>query len=174
MTTTKVPNMSNWRTNHGDYLLEIARSVAITYERFRWIPDHEAGGLIASIRQAFGTSAPWWREPVRDLPIWAKHLPESESYKLISKIVPVVRETVWFLAMHYGESPLLFEGIPEAIEQLLGETHLFEYAVVSKQLDWLIGEEDHSTFVVVGQKVIDRLHAVSEGNVRSSLTPPIP
>jgi hypothetical protein len=149
--------VAGWRDDHRDYLLATARSLAVPDELFRAIEDEAGAAVLESVRQAFGAAAPWWPEPRRDLPSWGRHLPEDQSFRLITQVVPDPSEAVWFLALAYGERGLVFEAVPTAIERLLGETHLFEYALVSKRLDWLLGEEHHSVFVGVGQQVVERL-----------------
>src|SRR6266511_6020440 len=98
------------RERHRDYLLATVQSLAIPEERFRTIAESTATPNLESIRQEFGNAAPWWREPQRDLPRWGRRLPESLSFRLITQVVPDALETVWFLAIEYGEQPLLFES----------------------------------------------------------------
>jgi hypothetical protein len=152
--------MAGWRENHREYLLSTARSLSIPEQQFRAVADEDGGAILESIRQAFGSATPWWREPRRELPYWGRRLPEDQSFWLISQVVPDPSELVWFLALHYGERGMVFESVPIIVEGLLGETHLFEYAIVSKRLDWLLGEEDHGVFIGVGQQVVERLQVV--------------
>jgi hypothetical protein len=152
--------MAGWRENHREYLLSTAHSLSIPEEQFRAVADEVGTALLESIRRAFGNSAPWWSEPQRDLPYWGSRLPEDQSFRLITRVVPDPTESAWFLALSYGEEGLVFDSVPRVVERLLGETHLFEYAVVSKRLDWLIGEEHHSVFVGVGQPIVERLRAL--------------
>lgn len=152
--------MADWRETHREYLLSTARSLSIPENQFRAVPDEVGCGVLASIRDAFGNSAPWWPEPARNLPRWACRMPEDQSFRLVTQIVPHPAEAVLFLALHVGEKGLVFESLPCVIERLLGETHLFEYAVVSRRLDWLLGEEHHSVFFAVGSLVVERLRAI--------------
>ena len=126
--------MADWRENHREYLLSTARSLSIPVEQFRTVADEVGAALIDSIRQAFGNLTPWWPEPQRDLPYWGRRLPEDQSFRLITQVVPDPSEPVWFVAFSYGEKGIVFESMPSVVERLLGETHLFEYAVVPKRL----------------------------------------
>jgi hypothetical protein len=151
--------MAGWRENHREYLLSTARSLSIPEEQFRAVADEVGAAVLELIRQTFGNSAPWWSEPQRNLPSWGSRLPEVESFQLITQVAPDPSEPVWFIALHFGEAGLVFESLPLVIERLLGATHLFEYAVVSRRLDWLLGEEHHSVFVGVGHPVVGQLRA---------------
>jgi hypothetical protein len=55
----------------------------------------------------------------------------------------------------------VFESSPAVVQRVLGNSHGFEYLVVSKDLEWLIAEDHHSCMLAVGHPVIERLKAVT-------------
>jgi hypothetical protein len=134
--------------------------LSIPEDQFRAVEDEIGAAVLESVHQAFGNATPWWPDPPRNMPSWGRRLPEDQSFRLVTQVVPNPTEIVWFLAFRYGETGIVFESLPSVIERLLGETHLFEYALVSKQLDWLLGEEHHGVFLGVGRPSVERLQAL--------------
>jgi hypothetical protein len=69
----------------------------------------------------------------------------------LSKMVSRKDEVVWFLV----DLPLLsywpvFEGTVESIEWVTKARQLFEYYVISKELDWVIAKSRHDEVYVAG------------------------
>ena len=52
---------------------------------------------------------------------------------------------------------IAFDTTPQYAHDVIGESHGFEYMLVSHSLDWFIAENDHRFLIVCGGSVVDRL-----------------
>ncbi|MDF5737958.1 MAG: hypothetical protein PUQ00_20480 [Nostoc sp. S13] len=51
----------------------------------------------------------------------------------------------------------LYEGGIAVIADLIGEIYGFEYYIVSKKLEWLLGEDHNGVLIGVGQSMTEKI-----------------
>lgn len=72
------------------------------------------------------------------------------------------QETVWFVAENKGSAKQhgnfwLYEGKVAAVVKVIEEMYAFEYYIVSKKFEWLLGEDHHGVLVGVGQPITEKI-----------------
>ena len=146
-----------------DYLLGSAAEIGVEAVEFCPLADDEASVVAEVEGKRFGSSIRflWWcpdGPPVT--PSAAHQFQDDQGWAELAHIAPNPNEPVWLIAENwYSERPayFVFEGTPAVIQRVLGNSLGFEYVVVSKRLEWLIAEDDHSVVQVVGSPVVGRL-----------------
>jgi hypothetical protein len=104
----------------------------------------------------------WWWESFK-LPHVSRHFNTGDGWRRLAEIAPDPNELVWFIAEE-DRLPFypVFEMTPSDASLILGECYAFEYYLVSKNFDWLIGENHHDTMFAVGDDVSATLSTVSD------------
>ncbi|GAB3740404.1 hypothetical protein GCM10027594_20370 [Hymenobacter agri] len=100
----------------------------------------------------------WWSGYLRG-PVHSVLLP-GLPVEALDKIIPL-HEQVWFVAE--DDKFWLFEGDIKSIQQVLAESHAFEYYIVSKKYEWLLCENHHDVLFGVGDIIIEKLKQVERG-----------
>ncbi len=150
-------------TAHLEYLLSCAAEVGLKPDQFKPILDDSLKELVSEqVKVNFGNTirCRFWSPTnyMPDLVATGHRFKDSEGWKRLVYICPDPDESVWFICEDWGkEGILIFAGSPSTIEQVLGNSHGFEYFLVSSQYDWLIGEEDHGVLFAVGELVASKL-----------------
>lgn len=142
---------------------EAVKALRLSANTFRLVNLHEYEPSLVSILERFttlgkkGVNYSWWgslKEP---------HVSIHVAYPpgVLQKLVPP-QERVWFVAEDWRGTKRhgnfwLYEGTVAAIVKLLGEMYGFEYYIVSKKFEWLLGEDHHGVLIGVGQVVIERI-----------------
>lgn len=131
------------------------------------VPDAEALEVVAAIQDRFGAVAPlaWWQtEKPCTLPRVKRILPDGLGYQYLTSIVPDPQEPVWFVTEDWTRKRTewwLFESHGVAIQALVEECYGCEYLIVSKELEWLVGETDNDVLFAVGEPVVERLRTIN-------------
>lgn len=106
------------------------------------------------IKSQFVTGHPrnWWWEFFRHTDTVAQNT-KDQGYDWLDRIIPETSLRVWFVTEPDGNSNEfgLYDVIAKNIRPVLKECCYFEYYVISKELDWLICENHHGAFMVVGE-----------------------
>ncbi|MFP4346600.1 MAG: DUF6756 family protein [Anaerolineales bacterium] len=152
--------------SHCSYLLILAGNLGLGTD-LRPVPDAEAQEVVSTIQDRFGAVAPlaWWQtEKPCLLPRVARPLPDGLGYQHLPSIVPDPQEPVWFVTEDWTRKRTewcLFESHGAAIQELVEECYGCEYLIVSKELEWLVGETDNDVLFAVGEPVVERLRKVN-------------
>ena len=119
----------------------------------------DADDLIESAAAKFvvDRSRLWWWESLTDsLPQESITLPESPSPGYISEICPSGPAYLFVTNDEFPPWPV-FRGDASDFERILGECPLFEYAIVSEDMSWMVLENHHSVFVGIGAEVVESI-----------------
>jgi hypothetical protein len=152
-----------------DELQRAAEALGLGADAFRLLGPHEYRPVLKSIAEAFlnvgaeGLRYDWWWELFKD---------ESSSWHtgdrslaMLGKLLPP-NEAMWLLANDSSKKQDSFwvcEVRADSIPQILGASHGFEYLVVSKKLEWLVGEHHSEVLVAVGERMIKALEKARHG-----------
>lgn len=156
----------NSSPSHGDYMLILAGNLGLGPD-LQLVPDAEALEVVAAIQDRFGAVAPlaWWQtEKPCTLPRVKRILPDGLGYQYLTSIVPDPQEPVWFVTEDWTRKRTewwLFESHGVAIQALVEECYGCEYLIVSKELEWLVGETDNDVLFAVGEPVVERLRTIN-------------
>jgi hypothetical protein len=100
------------------------------------------------------------------LPSESRQCLDDAGWRQLSRIAPGRREdAAWFIAENgQGGEPRLFvfEASPATIQDVVGNSHGFEYVIVSQHMDWLLAENHHGYIIAVGSPAIERLRTAFE------------
>ncbi len=154
-------------SSHAKHLLECARELGLPEDVFHLVPRREWPELLSAIESRFGDNLSflWWHSNIpSSMPRKSKHIDDQTGFQMISHLVPEPLEPIWFVCENWGaveprgcDRMIVFEATAIAIEQVVGESYGFEYVLVSKDLDWMIGENHHDVVFAVGTLVANRL-----------------
>lgn len=151
-------------TTEDHYISAAILALQISDEEARRITGDEASQLRTRILDAFVAQPAATR-------IW-EHLNSEgiglkvdQGYALIPKLCPA--ESCYLMPLEdHGVD--IYESTPDVIATILGECPYFEYAVVSKRLEWLLIENHHDVLIGVGAEVEARLAQVKRGGKSES------
>ncbi|QDV47303.1 hypothetical protein Enr13x_72120 [Stieleria neptunia] len=157
-------------------LIAKATSLGLAPDDFRLVDAQSVPTLVHDCNHAF-PDIPlflWWPHPKRET-----GEPPSESftshqfidqlgYQRIPELVSDQTERIWMFAENWGmvdrrgyDALVAFHTTPRHAHDVIGESHGFEYILVSQTLDWLIAENDHRYLIVSGCSVVDRLREIT-------------
>lgn len=154
----------------SDFRADIEATVEVlnfSVNDFSLVSLHEYEQILVSILDQFTTlgkkglnNSRWWesfKEPYTSI-----HL--SYAPGILQKLVPP-KETVWFVAEDWRGTKQhsnfwLYESTVDVIAKLLGEMHGFEYYIVSKKFEWLLGEDHHGVLIGVGKPIVERIKSL--------------
>jgi hypothetical protein len=81
----------------------------------------------------------------------------DDAYRYISNLVN--DEYVWFIVEDSNDKFWVYEGMPDVITKVIGETSCVnEYYIVSKKYEWLLCDDHHRILHGVGDKIIDEIN----------------
>ncbi|WOB06925.1 DUF6756 family protein [Piscinibacter gummiphilus] len=145
-----------------DTLNEVAGVLALDAKRFRLLRPHEYEPILEAITEQFlnvGTKGlnyyRWWENFKGS----TASFHAADAYKLLPKLLPH-NQALWFIVEDSSKKAApfwVYEADAEAINQVLAESHQFEYYIVSKKQDWLLCETHHEVLVAVGEPMIRAL-----------------
>lgn len=146
--------------------MEAASAADIPPERFQPVGQARWRGLLADILDRFTKHRdrhPWIWDDLKVAPSTLALGAPAESLRVLPLVLPE-RTPVWLLAEDYSGGKRagafwLFDTDTDAVVPVLGEHPLFEYAVVGRHLEWLVGENHHNVIFAVGEPVASRLEA---------------
>jgi hypothetical protein len=80
-----------------------------------------------------------------------------ESLTVLPAILPH-RTPIWFIVEDFAGGKVesawwVFETDTTSLVEVLGQHHLFEYAIVASDLAWMVAESHHDALVAVGAPV---------------------
>jgi hypothetical protein len=140
-----------------DDLLQLAEALGIPRKDFEAVGIHAWPAILQKIEAAFvmktnsNTRFNWWWESFKK-PQYRIFFEKTHAWDCLPHVV-TTPEKVWFVACDDDHDPSkfwLFEGTIHAIHLLLGNSHAFEYYIISKKYAWLLCETDHSVLVGLG------------------------
>ena len=144
-------------------LLQTAANLGLPYSYFRAIGITEWEPIMKRIENRFVSARYnkilWWWDGYLKGPVYSVLLP-GWPVDALDKIIPL-HEQVWFIAE--DDKFWLFEGTIESIQQVLAESHAFEYYIVSKKYEWLLCENHHDVLFGVGDIIIEKLKQMERG-----------
>lgn len=137
----------------GNEINSAIKSLSLEAEVAR-LPEAQAESIKNEIQTKFvNGSGLWWEhfvEPTAS--VWFKG---GDAHQSLTRFTPKPAESCWLLF----ESPdatglVMYELTPNAAVKILGECAGCEYYLVSKDLDWLICENDHDVLIGSGDAVV--------------------
>ncbi len=151
-------------------LLASAAAAGVPPDRFSPVRHPRWQGLVADILDRFTVAGSrdgraWLWADLCPEPVVGVTLPDSRaSLAVLPQLLPP-GERVWFLAedaapRKQGAPFWVFDADTEAIPRVLAGHHLFEYYVVDRHLEWIVGENHHSWLFAIGEPVLSRLAKV--------------
>lgn len=161
------PGASAWKSIRGD-LVKAAESLGLKKEDFQPVSPHRYEPILKAIIDKFTTLG--YHQGRWACWLWGHYKGETRGFCPEDTLEVLSRalfpgELVWFVAEDSGADDLgtkksgnfwLFEGRTEAVPAVLGEMHFFEFYIVSRKLEWLVGQNHHGYMSIVGQPMIDR------------------
>jgi hypothetical protein len=143
---------------------EAVKALSLSASTFKLVSLHEYEPILVSILERFttlgkkGLNASWLWAALQE-PHTSIHVAYPPG--VLQKLV-LPQEKVWFVAEDWRRTKRhgnfwLYEGTVAAIVKLLGEVHGFEYCIVSKKFEWLLGEDHHGVLTGVGQLVMEKI-----------------
>ncbi len=142
----------------GNEINSAIKSLSLESEAAR-LPETQAETVRNDIQSKFvNGNGLWWEhfvEPTAS--VWFK---AGDAYQSLTRFVPKPDENCWLLF----ESPdaaglVIYELTPSTAVKILGECAGCEYYLVSKDLDWLICENDHDVLIGSGEPVVRAMSA---------------
>ena len=153
---------------------EVHRAVtalALRDDQIRLLSPYQYRQVLGQVAEAFltvgtkGLGYYWWWEVLRE-PHVSRHT-GSSSLAVLSSLLPS-DETVWFLANDTSKKQdafWVYEEKTGSIVRVLRECYGFEYFVVSKRLDWLVGEHHSEVLVAAGERMTKALESARPSSV---------
>ena len=152
-----------------DTLVSSAKALGHNADAFRSLNDAEVADVVASIKQTFGDAAngamtEWWHS---DRPCALPHLVrcfQDGGWRHLAAVAFDQKRPVWLIAENWkrGVPPILgFASTASIVQDVLGNTHGFEYIVVDQGLTWLFAEDHEDCVSVAGAEAVRRLDAIS-------------
>jgi hypothetical protein len=80
----------------------------------------------------------------------------------LTSVAPIAAP-VWLLAENWGRGQprlFVFASTAGVVQEVLGNTHGFEYIVVERQFDWLFAEDHEDCVSVAGAGAVERLQSI--------------
>ncbi|MBH8557319.1 DUF6756 family protein [Hymenobacter negativus] len=141
-------------------LLQTAATLSLSSTNFRAVGITEWEPIMKRVEDKFVSArydkVLWWWNGYLKGPVHSVLLP-GWPVDSLHKLIPL-HEQVWFIAE--DDKFWLFEGNIESIQQVLAESHSFEYYLVSKKYEWLLCENHHDVLFGVGEIIIEKLKQV--------------
>lgn len=143
---------------------EAIKTLNLSSNNFRLVSLHEYEEILVSILERFttlgkkGLNYSWWWSSFKK-PSCSIHLEYAPD--VLKELVPL-EETVWFVTEDWKRTKQhgnfwLYEGGIALIADLIGEMYGFEYYIVSKKFEWLLGEDHHGVLIGVGQSMTEKI-----------------
>ncbi|MEH2015045.1 DUF6756 family protein [Nostoc sp.] len=155
---------------------EAIKTLNLSCNDFRLVSLHEYEQILVSILERFtslskkGLNYPWWWGSFKE-PSCSIHLEYAPD--VLKELVPL-EETVWFVTEDWKRTKQhgnywLYEGKIVVIADLIAEMYGFEYYIVSKKFEWLLGEDRHGVLIGVGQSMTEKIEYLKSNreNVKS-------
>lgn len=167
-------------TQRSDFRIDIEeakQALNLSQNDFRLVSLHEYERILIAIIDKFTTLGKkglgyyWWWDSLKK-PISSIQMEYAPA--VLTKLVPP-QETVWFIAEDWLSTKLhgkfwLYEGKVAAVTELLGEMYGFEYYVVSKKFEWLLGEDHHGILIGVGYPVVEKIEYLKSNRENARVT----
>jgi hypothetical protein len=152
-----------------DVLIASAADLGYESDAFRPLDDTEAAEIAATIEVGFGNAvngamSGWWHSD-RPCPLPTAGRCFGEGGLRHLAVVGAESEPVWLLAENWGgHQPRLiaFSSTVGVVQEVLGNTHGFEYLVASQHRDWLFAEDHHDCVSVAGADAVREFLSRSE------------
>ncbi|MEH2231071.1 MAG: DUF6756 family protein [Nostoc sp.] len=155
---------------------ETIKTLNLSCNDFRLVSLHEYEEILVSILERFTSLGKkglnyccWWgsfKEPSCSI-----HLEYAPDF--LKELVPL-EETVWFVTEDWKRTKQhgnywLYQGKLVVIADLIAEMYGFEYYIVSKKFEWLLGEDRHGVLIGVGQSMTEKIEYLKSNreNVKS-------
>jgi len=87
----------------------------------------------------------------------------NKGWKLIPRVCPNLNERIWFVPLE-NHDDMIYETTPTIASNILGDSPTFEYAIVSRQINWMIIENRHNVLIATGIDAIQLLKQVITTN----------
>ncbi|MBW4488071.1 MAG: hypothetical protein KME12_09795 [Trichocoleus desertorum ATA4-8-CV12] len=154
-------------TQHSDFradIDEVLKALNLPADDFRLVGPHDYELILVSILDRFITLgkkglnySAWWdsfKEPFCS--IWLEDVPG-----ILKEFIPL-QENVWFVIEDWKRTKWqgnfwLYEGTIAAITDVIKEMYGFEYYIVSKKFEWLLGEDHHGVLIGVGNSMTEKI-----------------
>ncbi|MEO2090898.1 MAG: DUF6756 family protein [Gemmataceae bacterium] len=119
--------------------------------RVRVVDPDEAEDLLQRVRERYlGGRDPlfWWEHLPPD--VEGYNPPDGDAPRLLPLLAPTPDEPAWLIVGLDDRRQGVYECPPTVIPELLGECAYFEYAVIGKDLSWLLLENHHGCLFASG------------------------
>ncbi|WP_413431632.1 DUF6756 family protein [Crateriforma spongiae] len=158
--------------NFTAYLVANAKSLGIESSDFRPVDSSLLPGLVHRCNESFPQIPAflWWPHPTtrpEAPPAASRQFLDQLGYQRIPRLVSDPSERVWMFTENWGkidrrgfDAAIVFDTTPICAHDVIGESHGFEYIIVSQTFDWFIAENDHRFLIVSGDDIVDRLEEI--------------
>ena len=144
----------------SEYLLTAAAELGLGESAFRRADSGEWQCVLAAVRDTFpGSLFLWLITNGPELCVETGFMfPEDRGYLWLTRIIPEPSQPIWFIAEEWGgHGAVVFRTSAEAVQQILGECHHFEYCLIPERFEWLVGEHHSGVTFALGEPVTSRL-----------------
>lgn len=161
-------------TKRSDFRVDIEEAVKalnLPPSDFRLVSFHEYEPILMSILDRFttlgkkGLNDHRWSDSFKE-PSCSVYLEDTPG--VLKELIPP-QEDVWFVIEDWKGTKRqgkfwLYEGKISAIIEVIREMHSFEYYIVSKKFEWLLGEDHHGVLIGVGHSITEKIknHSASK------------
>jgi Family of unknown function (DUF6756) len=153
--------MANRSYATANSILAAARECNLDEDSFHQLPGWRAQGLLDRVLESFTTrglrsrSNPWLWEDLRDPTISLAG--QHEIRTLLALGAP--ETPVWLIVEDFGRTKQstpfwVFEATLAAAIATLENHHLLEFYLVSRSLDWLVGENHRAVLFAAGDHAV--------------------
>ena len=142
-------------TTTGHWVTEAIASLGLG-DRVRVLGRSECEAVLAEITAALlevPSATFWWSHLKMPSSSW----PTENGYRFIPEIVPTPESPAWFISGLTDDEKSVFECAPALVPAIIGECPCFEYAVVDRQLKWIVIENHHDVVIAAGPSAVERL-----------------
>lgn len=120
------------------------------------LSDHEPKNkheLLQKIQNAFiiGNPRAWWTH-LRPKPL-VRNYEDDDGYLHLGEFAPPSTNYVWFVVDEDNEKKYLFDIPITSIPNVVKDCRYFEYYIISKDLSWLLAENDHGSLLFVNRNI---------------------
>ncbi len=133
-------------------------SLGLSPSQCRLLSDEEGNSIFQRALKEFveGVDRRWWWEAFSKPSFSRTDI--QENWRHLTRLVPDSASSVWFI-VEDDQLPYypVYEALPDAIEEIVGDCFFFEYYLIAKDMSWLVCENHHNRLIAVGDAVISRL-----------------
>lgn len=151
-------------------LIDSAAELGYGPESFWALDEIEGAEVAAAIERVFGDAANgamtgWWHsDQPCPVPRSSRAFRDGRGWRHLTAVAPSPVASVWLLTENWDRGRpglFVFASTAAVVQEVLGNTHGFEYIVSGQGFDWLFAEDHEDCISVAGAEAVERLGSIT-------------